>query len=102
MTIIEQIKTKQRFGVNLKKNLGLDGLNRSQNSLREITGKVLTMPGGKYVHKIKISLEAELSFLQLHLHKKDNGCTFTTLTKNFEFNLNWSLKKTKLLQRYVL
>ncbi len=37
-----RIKTKQRFGV----NLGLVGLNRSQNSLREITGKVRTMPGG--------------------------------------------------------
>ncbi len=36
------IKTKQVFGV----NLGLVGLNRSQNNLREITGKVRTMPGG--------------------------------------------------------
>ncbi len=37
-----RIKTMQWFGV----NLGLDGLNQSQNSLREITGKVRTMPGG--------------------------------------------------------
>ncbi len=37
-----RIKTKQDFGV----NLGQVGLSRSQNSLREITGKVRTMPGG--------------------------------------------------------
>ncbi len=37
-----RIKTKQEFGV----NLGLVGLSWSQNSLREITGKVRTMPGG--------------------------------------------------------
>ncbi len=37
-----RIKTKQGFGV----NLGLVGLSWSQNRLREITGKVRTMPGG--------------------------------------------------------
>ncbi len=43
-----RIETKQGFGV----NLGLVGLNRFQNSLREITGKVRTMPGGVYIcHK---------------------------------------------------
>ncbi len=37
-----RIKTKQDFGV----TLGHVGLSRSQNSLREITDKIRTMPGG--------------------------------------------------------
>ncbi len=42
------IKTKQGFGV----NLGLAGLSWSQNSLREITGKVWTMPGGEIYTRV--------------------------------------------------
>ena len=46
-----RIKTKQGFGV----NLGLVGLSWSQNSLREITGKVRTMPGGKILHQCHLN-----------------------------------------------
>ena len=46
-----RIKTKQEFGV----NLGLVGLSWSQNSLREITGKVRTMPGGKILHQCHLN-----------------------------------------------
>ena len=75
-----KIKTKQQFGV----NLGLVGLSWSQNSLREITGKVRTMPGGNEINALQ---NADDSFEQRISQLEDGGGSMNNMSIGFHARL---------------